>query len=131
MKYIYWILYFLIAVLLSIITYPLSAHSGAPPFGTHEIQETTKSRIETDLMTYCPIGWRGVAMVIIQAESQLNPLAVGDNGTSFGLVQIHLPAHLDVSVAQAEDIDFSIKFLCNNLVQGNGKIWSTYPITSG
>lgn len=34
-----------------------------------------------------------IAAAIALAESGGNPLAVGDNGTSFGLWQIHTPAH--------------------------------------
>ena len=34
-----------------------------------------------------------LAAAIAMAESGGNPMAVGDNGTSFGLWQIHVPSH--------------------------------------
>lgn len=71
---------------------------------------------------------RAVGFVIIQNESSYNPNAIGDKNSSFGLVQIHLPAHPDVSIQQAEDIDFSLKFLAENLVEGKCAIWSTCPL---
>ncbi len=47
---------------------------------------------------------------------------------SYGLVQIHLPAHPDITKEQAIDPEFSIDFLAKNLSQGKGKMWSCYPI---
>ncbi len=87
-----------------------------------------KATIQDDIKADCPIEYRGIANVIVESESKYNPFAVGDFGTSFGAVQIHLPAHPDISKKEAEDIDFSAKFLCDNLVEGNGKMWSTYPV---
>lgn len=50
----------------------------------------------------------------------------GDRELSFGLVQIHLPSHKNVTYEQATDIDFSIKFLVSNLADGRGSMWSCY-----
>lgn len=43
------------------------------------------------------------AVAVALAESGGNPQAVGDQGTSYGLWQIHLPAHPGITAAQAQD----------------------------
>jgi len=50
----------------------------------------------------------------------------GDREQSFGLVQIHLPAHTDVSYSEAIDPEFSVKFLAENLAAGRHDMWSCY-----
>lgn len=63
---------------------------------------------------------------IIECESSFNPDAVGDNGTSFGLAQIHLPAHPDITKEQATNPDFAIEFMAKALAKGQGQMWTCY-----
>lgn len=63
---------------------------------------------------------------VIACESNYNPNAVGDGGHSFGLVQIHLPSHPNITKAQALDQDFAIDFLGKKLSEGEGHIWTCY-----
>ena len=63
---------------------------------------------------------------VISCESGFKTHAIGDNGTSFGLVQIHLPAHPKITKKQAFDTDFSVNFLAKNISKHNGNIWSCY-----
>lgn len=49
---------------------------------------------------------------------------VGDREQSFGLVQVHLPAHPNITKAQAIDPEFAVEFLATNLAAGNGNMWS-------
>lgn len=65
---------------------------------------------------------------VISCESSWDIHAVGDHGTSFGLVQIHLPAHPDVTREMAEDPEFAISFLVRNLAEGNGDMWSCFKM---
>lgn len=51
---------------------------------------------------------------------------VGDREQSYGLVQIHLPVHPNISHSQAIDPEFAIDFLGKNLAQGKANIWSCY-----
>lgn len=51
---------------------------------------------------------------------------VGEREKSFGLVQIHLPAHPTISKQQAIDPEFSIDFLAKHLSLGNGRWWTCY-----
>ncbi len=63
---------------------------------------------------------------IPNCESGFNPLAVGDHGTSYGLWQIHLPAHLDVTKEQALDPVWSTRWAMAQLKLGKAKIWSCF-----
>ena len=64
------------------------------------------------------------ATSIIKCESGFKPYAVGDSGTSYGLVQIHLPAHPYVSKQQALDENYSLWFLFSNISKGKIGMWS-------
>lgn len=81
---------------------------------------------------------------VIQCESQWDVEAKGDytiDGvhfypkklapagawpTSFGLVQIHLPAHPDITKQQAYDPVFAIDYLAHQLSIGKGSQWTCY-----
>jgi hypothetical protein len=63
---------------------------------------------------------------VIFCESQNNSKAIGDHGTSFGLSQIHLPSHKDISKAQAFDPNFAVEFMAKEMSKGNSKIWTCY-----
>lgn len=71
-----------------------------------------------------------MALTIAENESHLNPNNVGDHGTSYGLFQIHLPAHKDISQQQALDPVFSTEWSMAQLKAGNCHIWSTCPSNS-
>lgn len=51
---------------------------------------------------------------------------VGDREQSFGLVQIHLPAHPTITKEQAYDPEFSVDFLARHLKNGDGNMWTCY-----
>jgi len=52
----------------------------------------------------------------------------GEQERSFGLAQIHTPAFPHISIEQAKDAEFSIRFMAENLAKGNAKMWSCYGI---
>lgn len=99
-------------------TQPLAA-----PTGTKEelIAYATKEAVEANIVP-------SVAIAVIDCETggTWNPEIVGDHGTSFGLAQIHLPAHPDISRETAENPYFAIDFLVRNLKEGKGNMWSCY-----
>lgn len=68
-----------------------------------------------------------MALHVANAESQYGTLAVGDSGTSYGLFQIHLPAHKEVSKEQALDPVFATEWSMVEMKQNGCKIWSTCP----
>lgn len=49
---------------------------------------------------------------------------VGDREQSFGLVQLHLPAHPNITKEQALNPEFAIDFLAKNLAQGRASMWT-------
>lgn len=53
---------------------------------------------------------------------------VGDREESWGLVQIHLPAHPTISKEQANDPEYAAEFLARNLKAGRGSMWTCYSI---
>lgn len=57
-------------------------------------------------------------------ESNLYPGAIGDYGTSFGIAQIHLSAHPDITKAQALDPKFSIDYAAQQFATGNSSMWT-------
>lgn len=63
---------------------------------------------------------------IIHCESSGNPNAIGDNGQSYGLAQIHLPSWPDISKEQALDPEFAINFLAEKLSKNQGYLWTCW-----
>ncbi len=68
---------------------------------------------------------------ILKCESGMRPDAVGDHGTSFGIAQIHLSAHPDVTKEQALDPLFSIDFLAREMKANRVWQWSCHKIIYG
>lgn len=64
-------------------------------------------------------------MATLTCEGGWNATSTGDHNTSFGLAQIHLPAHPDVSKDEALDPIFSLNWAAQNFSK-NPLIWSCY-----
>lgn len=64
-------------------------------------------------------------------ESGWNAQSVGDNNTSFGPFQIHLPAHPGVTVANAEDPTWAVNYMfgeySSGVAQVPASLWSSDP----
>lgn len=69
---------------------------------------------------------KNVMRTVVQCESRWNTNAIGDNGNSHGLVQIHLPSHPTILKVEATNPDFALNFLAKNLSQGKGAMWTCY-----
>jgi len=50
----------------------------------------------------------------------------GEREKSYGLAQIHLPHHPDITYEQATDPEFALEFLASNLSAGRGYLWTCY-----
>lgn len=63
---------------------------------------------------------------IIRCESSWNTKAINKSEIEYsvGLVQINLRAHKNITLDQAEDPNFSIRFLAYNIAKGNSRIWT-------
>lgn len=64
-------------------------------------------------------------------ESGWRASAVGDNGSSYGPFQIHLPAHPGVSAAEAQDPVFAVKYMLKSYQAGVNRVdpaeWNANP----
>jgi len=65
-------------------------------------------------------------LTTMKCESGLNSKAVGDYGTSIGLVQIHLPAHHNITKTEAEDPVYATEFMAKEFSKHHQDIWSCY-----
>lgn len=57
------------------------------------------------------------ALNVMRCESNYDPDAVGDHNHSFGLSQINLPSHPDISKEEALDPKFAIEYLTHGLAK--------------
>lgn len=62
----------------------------------------------------------------LRCESGFDANAVGDLGTSFGVAQIHLPAHTDISKDEALNPFFAIDWAASQFALGKASMWSCY-----
>jgi len=67
----------------------------------------------------------------IDCESSFNVRALGDNGNSRGLVQIHRPSWKDITDEQAYDPYFAVDFMAYQFSKGNQHLWSCYRLHFG
>ena len=63
---------------------------------------------------------------VVKGESGFQTCIPGDNHQSWGLVQIHLPSHPEITKEMACDPDFALDFLAKQLAQGNGRLWTVW-----
>lgn len=77
---------------------------------------------------------RGMVYKIVACETagtfdpgiQSQIIKNGKQEDSWGLAQIHLPDHPDISKEQATDPDFALDYLASKLSEHKGFLWSCY-----
>lgn len=80
----------------------------------------------------CESGWQPEIQsqhTYTVGQAQRNPqwgIVAGEQERSFGLVQIHLPAHPTVEEYQATDPYFAIEFMAYWFSQGKQSWWTCY-----
>lgn len=62
----------------------------------------------------------------IQCESQGFSGAIGDHGMSYGIAQIHLPAHPDISKEEALNKEWSIRWMAQQFSLNKQQMWSCW-----
>lgn len=67
----------------------------------------------------------------LKCESGFNDTAVGDNNSSFGVAQIHLPAHPDITKEEALNPFFSIDWAAREFAAGRANEWTCYRNLQG
>lgn len=63
---------------------------------------------------------------VIECESSFNPNAVGDSWRSFGIAQIFLPAHPEITKKEALDPEWALHWMANEWVHDRYRQWSCY-----
>lgn len=110
-------------------TYPIATILPTPPPSPAVATTSIPTMIER-FSDFYGVN-REVMSRVIKCESGYNPNAEGDHGTSFGLSQIHLPAHPDITKEQALDPEFAIKFMAKEMSQGNSWKWTCWKMIYG
>lgn len=67
---------------------------------------------------------------VIDCESHWDATTVGDGGRSFGLVQIFLPAHPEITKAQALDAYWALNWAAEQWALHHEAMWSCFKLTS-
>lgn len=62
----------------------------------------------------------------LRCESGFDDKTIGDFGTSYGVAQIHLPAHPDISKEEALNPFFAIDWAAQQFAVGHQYLWSCY-----
>lgn len=70
-------------------------------------------------------------MKTIKCESQYrnvqsNIIYEGEREDSWGIVQIHLPSHKDITKEQTLDPYFAVRYMASEFSTGNASQWSCY-----
>lgn len=68
----------------------------------------------------------GPLVATLRCESDFDSGAVGDHGSSFGVAQIHLPAHPEITEAEALDPLWSINWAAEQFAAGHADLWTCY-----
>lgn len=84
-----------------------------------EYQLSDSDKLEMYKTVECESGFRAVGRSSFPGEK------------SYGIAQINLPAHSDVTRAQAEDPDFAIDFMAAHFAAHDQRIWTCYRTLYG
>lgn len=68
----------------------------------------------------------GLVLAIAKCESNTRAKAIGDGGNSFGVFQIHLPSHPQITKEQALNPFWNINWAIDRMVEGKWKMWSCW-----
>lgn len=101
---------------------PVSIPPSPPTYSTSTVAAYIKDAAQQHGLN--PIAFSKV----IGCESNFDASAVGDQGTSFGIAQIHLPAHPDIATSSALDAEWSIDWMAQQWAAGHQGMWSCYHI---
>lgn len=62
---------------------------------------------------------------LVKSESSWKPKAVGDKGCSYGLTQINICAHKEVTKKQALDPEWNLEWAANEIEHGRSYQWTS------
>lgn len=94
---------------------PVTASSTPDEIRTFIYDTATVAGVDADTATR-----------IANCESGYDPLIKGDHGKSYGLWQIYLPAHPEITKEQALDPTWSTMWAMTQMQGGKYSLWSCY-----
>lgn len=62
----------------------------------------------------------------LRCEAHFKSKSIGDSGSSYGLAQIHLPSHPDITPKQALNGYWAIDWTIKQFYNGNADMWSCW-----
>lgn len=65
-------------------------------------------------------------LAVIDCESGFRADAIGDGGRSYGVAQLFLPAHPEITKEQALDPEWSLAWMANEWKKGHASAWSCW-----
>jgi len=66
---------------------------------------------------------------VIECESSFDNEAIGDNGNSYGLIQIHRPSHPELSLETIKNVKWELDYIVSEFKAGHQNQWSCYRLT--
>jgi soluble lytic murein transglycosylase-like protein len=105
------------AIVLFLFLIPLISHAQSVP---PEIQSIINNASTTYNVSTTTLA------AVLNCESTFNPEAVGDATTSFGIAQIHLIAHPEITLQEALNPVWAVDYLASSISQGKGRQWTCY-----
>lgn len=107
----------------------LSLGTPTPALAQQVVPVVYSTTTAEDIITSYAIHYgipAGPLVATLRCESNFNSGAVGDHGSSFGVAQIHLPAHTEISKAEALDPLWSINWAAEQFAAGHANEWTCY-----
>ncbi len=92
------------------------------PIRQYMVQQAHKYGVNPvliDKVITCESNWKNV-------QSRLYNKADGGRELSFGIAQIRISVHPDISKKDALDERFAIHYMVTNIAKGNGRMWTCY-----
>lgn len=110
-----WILGILLAVNINSPSFTIPVHIETP----REVAIRIATEHKLDVVLF---------LKVIKCESNWDTHAVGDNGTSFGLAQLHYPKRdWGITKEEAFDSEIALEIMANAWEHGQAQRWSCYP----
>jgi hypothetical protein len=105
-----------------------------PPHRSPEMTPETIKQLIVEKSIEAGLSEAKIEQIIatIECESQFQNVQSnclyknGERELSFGISQIHLPAHPNITKEQALDIEFAVDFIVLEFKKGNEKKWSCW-----
>ena len=94
------------------------------------ISVVTKAQVKDHITSKAKQAGLSVSLVtaIAECESGFDKDIVGDHGNSYGVFQIHLPSHPNITKAQALDPIWATAWAIEKMKSGKWKMWSCYSM---